>query len=95
MIKTSKVARKGLTFTQALARFRTAITTRARKNGSISSAELGNVVVSVTGPRRGAIVRRAFESLIEDRVLRKTSETAYNRSTHHSVTVYRTGNTSV
>lgn len=78
-------------FTQALSRFRTAIASRARKTGSVSSLDLSKVLTNVKGSRRGAIVRRAFESLIEEKAIRRTTDTVYNRDTHHSVAVYKSG----
>jgi hypothetical protein len=75
-------------FTQALSRFRTVIANRVKKDGRVSAVDLSNVLGNVTGSRRGAIIRRSFESLIEDGVLRRTRDTVYNTDTHHAVAVY-------
>jgi len=86
--KTRRAA--GLSFTEAVSRFRTAITTRLARHGAegVSSADLADVVPSVRGSRRGAIVRRAFEALMEDKEIVRTRDTVYNSDTHHSVSVY-------
>jgi hypothetical protein len=82
--------KKEMTFNDALSRFRTVIMNRIRKNKTVSAVDILDNVPSVTGSRRGAIVRRAFESLIEDGKIKRTSDTVYNHETHHSVTVYKT-----
>ena len=77
-----------MSFKDALSRFRGLIMRRAVKNGKVSSVDLAGRVPSVTGSRRGAVVKRAFESLVADGAIKKTSSTVYNKSTHHQVTVY-------
>lgn len=83
------MAKTVMSFNQALQRFRTIITNRVRQNGTVSALDITDNIPSVSGPRRGAVVRRAFESLVADGVIRKTTQTVYNAATHHSVTVYR------
>lgn len=77
-----------MSFNQAQQRFRQVIVNRVRKNGRVSAIDLAKNVPSVSGSRRGAIVRRAFESLVSDGIIRKTPDTVYNAATHHSVAVY-------
>lgn len=78
-----------MTFNDALSRFRSLIMRRATENGTVSAVDISENIPSVSGPRRGAIVRRAFESLVADRSLRRTKQTVYNASTHHNVAVYK------
>lgn len=79
-----------MTFNDALSRFRSLIMRRATENGgTVSAVDISENIPSVSGPRRGAIVRRAFESLVSDKSLRRTRGTVYNTSTHHNVAVYR------
>lgn len=81
--------KKEMTFNAALSRFRTLILNRVKKTKSVSAVDLMENVPSVVGSRRGAVIRRAFESLIEDGKIQRTSETAYNSETHHSVAIYK------
>jgi len=78
-----------MTFNDALSRFRSLIMRRATENGTVSAVDIADNVPSVSGPRRGAIVRRAFESLVSDKSLRRTKQSVYNATTHHQVAVYR------
>lgn len=80
---------KQMSFTDAVSRFRSVLIRRAKKNTTVSSVDISAVVPSVTGPRRGAAVRRAFDILVSDGVLKRTSQTVYNRATESRVAVYR------
>lgn len=81
-------------FNRSVTNIRKAIVTAAKRNGGqVSSVDLIGTVPSVTGSRRGAVVRRAFASLVNEGVLRVvktrgTIKTTYNAETHHRVTVY-------
>lgn len=77
-----------VSFEQAVRRFRTAIMSRAQRNDQVSSVDLMNVVPSATGGRRGAIVRRAFESLIGEARLVRSGDTVYNQEHRHRVSTY-------
>lgn len=85
---------RGVSFNSSVSRFRRAIQNAAKKNGGqVSSVDLIGLIPSVTGSRRGAVVRRAFNSLIEDGTIRIVKsggnvKTVYNAETHHRVTVY-------
>lgn len=78
-----------ITFNTAVSTIKRAIKNRAMKNGIVSAVDLSGNLSSVTGPSRGAIIRRAFNDLIAEKVLRPTNRTEYNKDTHHPVRVYR------
>jgi len=78
----------GMSFPQAVSRFRKVILNRLEKLGEVSSVDLTDVVGSVRGSLRGAAVRRAFQALEEDGLLRETNNTVYNSKTRHRVSVY-------
>jgi uncharacterized FlgJ-related protein len=77
-----------MSFDTAVSRFRRAIMNLAKKNKEMSTIDLVKNIPSVSGSRRGAIVRRAFESLIEDKKIRRTTRTVYNANTRNRVSVY-------
>ncbi len=77
-----------LSFDQIVNEFRKSIRSRKRA-GIVSAIDVGNTLKGVRGSSRGASMRQAFASLIEEGVLKATKDTVYNSDTHHSVTVYR------
>lgn len=87
-------SKKDVSFSKSVTSFKRVIKAAAKKNGGqVSSVDLIGSIPTVTGSRRGAVVRRAFTSLLEDGTLRtvKTKglvRTIYNTETHHRVTVY-------
>lgn len=90
----SKTKTKNASFNSSVSRFKRNILNAAKRNGGqVSSVDLIGLNPSVKGSRRGAVVRRAFTSLVNDGTLRIMKsrgniKTTYNAETHHRVTVY-------
>jgi hypothetical protein len=63
----------------------------ARNKGVVSAVDVRNVMrLHLDGESRGAFVKNAFNSLINEGFLAPTSVTARNPDNRHQVTVYRT-----
>jgi hypothetical protein len=63
----------------------------ARRNGVVSSVDVHNVMrLHLDGEGRGAWVRNAFTSLVNEGFLSATERTVRNPANRHRVTVYRT-----
>jgi len=70
-----------------------AIITLASRKDQISSVDLAGRVPSLTGSARGAIVRNAFNALVNEgtiKVVKSAGEiqTVYNKINHNRVTLY-------
>lgn len=76
-------------FKRAYSNLRRAILTRAERDGTVSAKDIRNSVRSISGPNRGAVVTRAFRSLVSEGNLVPTEQSVRNPDTHHNVTVYR------
>jgi len=91
---------KVASFNSSVNMFVRAIRAAAKRNGGfVSSVDLKGLIPSVAGPGRGAVVRRAFATLVNDNTLRIVRaggkvKTIYNAETHHRVTVYALRKTS-
>lgn len=65
----------------------------ATNNGEVSAADIRNVMRShVEGATRGGFVTKAFNDLVEEGFVQRTSIVEKNPVTGHDVTVYRLSN---
>ena len=63
----------------------------ARRQGTVSAVDVRNVMrTHLDGDGRGAFIRNAFSSLVNEGFLTPTEVTVRNPENRHQVTVYRT-----
>lgn len=83
--------KKTTSFNTVVTRIKSEIKRQLKTLDRVSAVNFRNVMRSqADGPSRGAAVRLAFRELINERVLRPTTESVYNPDTKHRVTVYST-----
>lgn len=90
-MKNSKIKTKAVKATKNTPAdtFRRQIMAIARRRGEVSSVDLAKVQSDLTGPSRGAFMRNAFASLVNEGVLRVSAgEGVYNGAHRHRVSVY-------